>query len=232
MTIEMGSPEKKGIMRPRILLADDHPIVLNGFQRLLESQYEIVGAVEDGAALVAEAELKQPDLVLVDIGMRVLNGLEAVSQLKAKVPHVKVIFVSFHEHPSYVAKAFQVGASGYLLKEASDAEILHAIETVLAGRSYMSPLVATQVMEAAFAPASAGAASDPSRLSSRQRQVLQLLAEGHSHREIAQMLTLTVKTVEYHKSKLMRQLGLKTDAALTRYAIAHGLVTLDRYNGK
>ena len=211
-------------MRPRILLADDHPIVLNGFQRLLESQYEIVGAVEDGAALVAEAELKQPDLVLVDIGMRVLNGLEAVSQLKAKVPHVKVIFVSFHEHPSYVTKAFQVGASGYLLKEASDAEILHAIETVLAGRSYVSPLVATQVME--------GAASDPSRLSSRQRQVLQLLAEGHSHRVIAQMLTLTVKTVEYHKSKLMRQLGLKTDAALTRYAIAHGLVTLDRYNGK
>jgi DNA-binding NarL/FixJ family response regulator len=219
-------------MRPRILLADDHPIVLNGFQRLLESQYEIVGAVEDGGALVAEAESKQPDLVLVDIGMRVLNGLEAVSQLKAKVPHVKVLFVSFHEHPSYVAKAFQVGASGYLLKEASDAEILHAIETVLAGQRYVSPLLAEHVMEEGFAPPAEGAASNPSHLSSRQRQVLQLLAEGYSHREMAEMLTLTVKTVEYHKSKLMRQLGLKTDVALTRYAIAHGLVMLERPNGQ
>src|SRR5207244_12897815 len=98
---------RRGIMRPRILLADDHPIVLNGFQRLLESQYEIVGAVEDGAALVAEAELKQPDLVLVDIGMRVLNGLEAVSQLKAKVRHVKVICVSVHAHPVYVTYAVE-----------------------------------------------------------------------------------------------------------------------------
>jgi DNA-binding NarL/FixJ family response regulator len=218
-----------GIMRKRILLADDHPIVLKGFQRLLEDKYEVVGAVEDGAALVAEAEVKQPDLVLVDIGMRVLNGFEAASRLKAKVPHVKVLFISFHEHPSYVAKALQVGASGYLLKEASDAEILHAIETVLAGQTYLSPLVADQLREVQSAP-TVVSPQDPMQLSSRQRQVLQLVAEGHSHREIAEMLNVTTKTVEYHKSRLMKQLGLRTDAALTRCAIAHGLVILDRPN--
>jgi DNA-binding NarL/FixJ family response regulator len=215
-------------MRARILIADDHPLVLLGFQRLLESHYDIVGAVEDGGALVAEAELKQPDLILVDIAMRVLNGLEAVSQLKGKIPHVKVIFISFHEHPSYVAKAFQVGASGYLLKEAGIAEILEAIETVLAGKTYMSPILKEQVLAAALTRGSDGGVPGLVQLTSRGRQVLQLLAEGHAHREIAKMLNLTIKAVEYHKGKLIKQLGVKTDAGLTRYAIAHGLVVVER----
>jgi DNA-binding NarL/FixJ family response regulator len=206
--------------RPRVLLADDHTIFRQGLARLLESDVEIVGAVEDGRALLALTRKLKPDLLLVDISMPLLNGLDAVRQLKKELPGVRVIFLSVHANPAYAAEAFRLGASGYLLKVCEASELLFAIREVMLGRSYVTPMITKETMELLMS-----SPKEQLPLTDRQREVLQLLAEGHSTKEVARYLDISVRTVEFHKGRLMEILGIHTRADLVKYAVANGIVS-------
>ena len=209
--------------RPRALLADDHALVVEGLRHLLEGEFELVGTVEDGRALIAAAQQLQPDVILLDISMPGLNGLDAAHQLSQLVPASKLIFVTMHGDPTYVGEAFRAGARGYLVKRCAARELVQAIRTVLGGRPYVTPLVAADAQT--LGSTGARPLRELGRLTPRQREVLQLVAEGHSAKEIAAALTVAVKTVEFHKARIMAHLTLRTTAELTRYAVAHGLVT-------
>jgi len=161
----------------------------------------------------------------MDISMPSLNGIDAARQLRKCLPDTKIIFVTMHAEPAYVTEAFRAGASGYLLKRSAASELVNAVHEVLKGRCYVTPLVAQGVLSSALRT-TAGPEADPARLSSRQREILQLVAEGHTSKEIAGVLNVSVKTVEYHKARLMERLGLHSTAELTRYAIRHGLISL------
>lgn len=208
--------------KARILLADDHTLVVEGFRKLLEPEFDLVGTVEDGRALLEAAPKLQPDVILLDISMPLLNGIDAARRLKKMMPDVKLIFVTMHADPAYVTEAFRVGATGYVLKRSAAADLLQAIRTVLNGHYYVAPPITKDVLSSLLAsPAERQPGPEP--LSPRQREVLQLVAEGHSLKEIADILKISVKTVEYHKAQIMQQLDLHTTAELTKYAIAHGL---------
>jgi DNA-binding NarL/FixJ family response regulator len=206
--------------RPRALLADDHTLVREGLLRLLAADLEIVGAVADGRALVSAAEQCQPDLVLLDVSMPLLNGFDAARQLQRTCPRGRIIFVTVHAEPDYVQEAFRVGARGYVVKTAASAELLHAVREVMAGSTFVSPALAGTLEPRVDAPRGRSAG----QLSPRQREVLQLVAEGRRAREIAVILGISRKTVEFHKARLMRVLGLRSVAELTRYALERGLV--------
>jgi DNA-binding NarL/FixJ family response regulator len=208
--------------RPRILLADDHKLMAEALQHLLQADFDVVGTVADGRALIkAAAELK-PELVVVDIGMPLLNGLDAAEQLKALHPEIKVIFLTQNREPRYAVEAFRRKASGYLLKDSAASELTTAIREVLLGRSYISPLIANGMLDRALNPEP----GDPGlrELSPREREVLQLLAEGKSMKEVAAVLEISPRTVEFHKYRVMELLGVKTNAELVQYAIKHGLI--------
>ena len=208
--------------KPRVLLADDHTLVLEGFRKLLEEEFELVGTVEDGRALLTTAPILQPDVVLLDIAMPSLNGIEAARQLKKMMPEVKIIFVTMHADSAYVTEGFRAGASGYLLKRSAAAELAQAIHAVLRGQHYVTPLITSDLVRALI-DSPPEHQSRPAALTPRQREVLQLVAEGHSLKEIANTLKISVKTVEFHKAQIMEQLNLHTTAELTKYAITHGL---------
>ena len=210
--------------RPRVLLADDHTLVVEGFRKLLEKEFDLVGTVEDGRALLKTAPTLQPDVVLLDIAMPSLNGIEAARQLKKMMPEVKIIFVTMHADPAYVTEGFRAGASGYLLKRSAAAELVQAIQAVLKGQHYVTPLITLDLVHALLED-SPELQSKPAPLTPRQREVLQLVAEGQSLKEIASTLKISVKTVEFHKAQIMDQLDLHTTAALTKYAIAHGFTS-------
>jgi DNA-binding NarL/FixJ family response regulator len=212
--------------RPRVLLADDHTLILEGFQRMLESQCEVVGTAEDGRALLAAAQKLRPDVIVLDISMPLLNGIDAARQLKATLPEAKLIFLTMHADPAYVTEAFRAGASGYVLKRCSSSELTRAIQEVLKGRSYVTPLVTKDVLQSALMPSPGPSKGFSSTLTPRQREVLQLVAEGHTLKEIASLLHVSVKTVEFHKARIMQHLGLRTTAELTKYAIGQGLIEL------
>ena len=208
--------------RPRILLADDHKLMAEALQHLLQTDFDVVGTVADGRALIkAAAELK-PDLVVVDIGMPLLNGLDATDQLKALYPEIKVVVLTQNREPRYAVEAFRRKASGYLLKDSAASELITAIREVLQGRSYVSPLIAKGMLSHTLnrAPGDPGLRE----LSSREREVLQLLAEGKSMKEVAAVLDISPRTVEFHKYRVMELLGVKTNAELVQYAIKHGLI--------
>lgn len=214
-------------MRPRLLLADDHTLLLEGIRLLLEPEFELVGSVEDGQALLAAAKKLKPDVILLDISMPILNGIDAARQLRKLLPSARLIFLTMHADPDYVAEAFRAGAMGYLLKRAAASELLTAIRAVLKGNHYVSPLVTRNALELMISlPKPGGKFSD--RLTPRQREVLQLVAEGRTRKEIATILNISVKTVEFHKATLMRELNLGTAADFTRYAIEHGIITAER----
>jgi len=213
--------------RPRLLLADDHTLLLEGIRLLLEPEFDLVGSVEDGQALLAAAKTLKPDIILLDISMPVLNGIDAAHGLRKLLPSAKLIFLTMHSDPDYVAEAFRAGASGYLLKRAAASELLTAIREVMKGNHYMSPLVTRNATEALIASSKPGSKSSD-RLTPRQREVLQLVAEGRSRKEIGAILNISVKTVEYHKAALMRLLHLRTVADFTRYAIEHGIIVAER----
>jgi len=209
----------------RLLMADDHMLVLEGLKRILEADFELVGMTENGRELLRMAVELKPDVILVDISMPMLNGIDATRQLLKHTPNAKVIFVTMHADSDYVAEAFRAGASGYLLKRSAASELVSAIHEVMKGRYYVTPLVTRE----ALSPLFGGAAEHrklSSTLTSRQREVLQLVAEGRSVKEIAAILKVSAKTVEFHKSALMDRLGIHTTAELTRYAIEHGLVAI------
>jgi DNA-binding NarL/FixJ family response regulator len=203
--------------RPRVLLADDHRLLREAFAQLLEPGCDVVGAVADGRALLAAAQELRPDIVVLDIAMPLLNGLDAARQLKGLLPEVRLIFLTVSEDPEVAAEAFRVGASGYLLKNSASSELFQAIQEVSQGRSYVTPL-ATQGLVGSLIR-DPGPAQGTGQLSVRQREVLQLLAEGHTMKEIAHILAITPRTVAFHKYRMMEDLGIKTSAELVRFAI-------------
>jgi DNA-binding NarL/FixJ family response regulator len=207
--------------RPRVLLADDHTLVVDGLRRILEPECEVVGAVEDGRSLVAAAKQLKPDIILLDISMPLLNGVEAARRLRAAAPGAKVIFVTMHADATYVAGAFRAGASGYVLKRCASLELLKAINQVLSGREYVTPLIGKDRGDLPGWPRGAGEASG--ELTVRQLEVVQLVAEGHPVKEIAVILNISSKTVAFHKANVMRRLGIRSTAELTKYALEHGI---------
>ena len=212
------------MVRSRILLADDHLLVMEGLRKLLEAEHDLVGTVEDGVALVDMAKELEPDIILLDISMPMLNGIEAARKIKKLLPECKLIFVTMHGDSTYVIEAFRAGASGYLLKRSAASELSQAIRAVRNGQQYLSPLVTKDVLNPLLKPSQ----NIPARLgtlTARQREVLQLVAEGRSAKEIATILKISVKTVEFHKSQIMEQIGLRTTAELTKYAISQGIVS-------
>lgn len=213
--------------KPRVLMADDHSLILAGLRKLVEADCDVVGTVEDGRSLVEAAQRLRPDLILLDISMPLLNGFEAARQLRSLVPDCKLIFLTMHASPTYATEAFQIGASGYLLKRSAASELGLAIKAVLQGQHYLTPLLTKDVLDSVLKP-STGERGEPvsGALTARQREVLQLVAEGHGTKEIATILSVSVKTVEFHKSRLMQQLDLHTTADLTKYAITHGITGL------
>jgi len=207
--------------RPRVLLADDHSLLLGAFEKLLADECDIVGQVADGRALVEAAERLHPDLILVDISMPILNGLEAARQIKRTMRHIKVVFLTMNEDPDLAAEAFRAGASGYLLKRSLASELPAAIREVMQGRAYVTPLLTDGLLGSLMH------ADDPSpahELTGRQREVLQLLAEGRSMKEVADVLSLTPRTVAFHKYRMMEQLKVKSTAELVQYAVRHHIV--------
>jgi len=207
---------------PRILLADDHTMLLEAFRRLLEGKCEVVGAVSDGRALLREAPVLKPDVLVIDIGMPLLNGLEAGRQLKEMLPSVKLIFLTMNEDSDLAAEAMRSGASAYLLKSSAASELFRAIQDVLKGKTYVTPKIA-RGMEQAFIRYPRGRRHKKS-LTARQREVIQLLAEGKSMKEAADFLNVTPRTVAFHKYRIMEELGLKTSADLVQFAIKNRIV--------
>ena len=211
-------------MKSRILLADDHRIVAEGMRSLLEPEFELIGIVEDGRALLAAAEKLRPDVIIVDISMPLLNGIEAIRQIKKTDKGVKVIFLTMHPDVTYAVSALEAGALGYVLKHSAPSELTAAVRQVLRGKTYITPLLEGEVM---LSPkkSSIERREEPSHLTKRQREVLQLLAEGYLGKEIASMLNISTRTVEYHKYKMMKDVGIKTVADLIRYAVKHNIVS-------
>jgi DNA-binding NarL/FixJ family response regulator len=211
-------------MRPRILLADDHRIVAEGLRSLLEPEFELIGIVEDGRALVDASEKLCPDVIIVDISMPLLNGIEAVRQIKKENKAIKVIFLTMHPDVTYAVSAMEAGAQGYVLKHSAPSELTTAVRQALRGKIYITPLLENEIMESLHM-GSAERREGSSHLTKRQREVLQLLAEGYLAKEIAAKLNISTRTVEYHKYQMMKDLGLKTTAELIRYAIRHHVVS-------
>ena len=207
--------------RPRILLADDHALMLDGFCSLLEPNYEVAGTAANGQELVEAARLLKPDLIILDITMPLLNGIDAALLIRKDLPQVKLLFVTMHTSPTYLRAALEAGANGYAVKSSGRAEILAAVETVLSGTRYITPGVGGDRLEHLPDPARAAASL---RLSARERQILQLTAEGRSRKEVAHTLGISEKTVAFHKNNLTRKLGLRSTAQLTRYALEEGLI--------
>lgn len=210
---------------PRILLGDDHPMVLNGLQKLLEEDdFNVIATAEDGRALVKAAQQHYPDLIILDISMPLLNGMEAARQIKKLLPTCKLIFLTMHADATYAREAFEAGGSGYLLKRSAASELKKAIMTVLKGRRYLTPLIPHD--DFILSQTSPATPLKLGSLTPRQREILQLLTEGHSMKDIASLLNISVKTVEFHKARIMDQLGIHTTAELTQYAMTHGLTSL------
>mgnify|MGYP000010461248 FL=1 len=209
--------------KPRVLLADDHSLVLEGFRRILADQCELVGMVEDGRALLEAAARLEPDIVILDVSMPLLNGIDAATQLKKTHPSMKVIFVTMHSDADYVRSAFEAGASGYLLKRSAVDELEQAIRAVWAGHTYITPLIAKDLLDVLLTMGS-GQGQQKKTLTFRQREVLQLLAEGRTVKDIALRLKISTRTVEFHKAQVMEQLNLRTTAELIKYALTHGFL--------
>jgi DNA-binding NarL/FixJ family response regulator len=206
---------------PRVLLADDHALILGAFGKLLAEECEIVGQVSDGRAVVAAAERLKPDVVVLDISMPLLNGLEAGRQIKRKLRDVKLVFLTMNEDSDLAAEAFRSGASAYLLKRSAASELTTAIREVMQGRSYITPLITGDLVGSLLH----GDAQRPAEaLTSRQREILQLLAEGKSMKEVASTLNLTPRTVAFHKYRMMERLGVGSSAELVQYAVKHHIV--------
>ena len=207
--------------RPRLLLADDHALLLGAFEKLLSEECDIVGQVSDGRALVAAAAELKPDLIVLDIAMPLLNGVEAARQIKRQARDVKLVFVTMNEDTDLAAEAFRAGASAYLLKRSAASELLTAIREVMQGRSYITPLITEGLVGALL---NAESRRPGHELTPRQREVLQLLSEGRSMKEVADLLNLTPRTVAFHKYRIMEHLNVRTTAELVQYAVKNHIV--------
>jgi DNA-binding NarL/FixJ family response regulator len=211
--------------KTRVLLADDHTIVAEGLRSLLEDEFEFVGAVSDGRALLEAARDLSPDVIVADISMPLLNGLDAARQLKRDGATAKIVFLTMHAEAQLAAEAFRAGASGYLLKSSAGEELITAIHEVIKGRAYVTPLITKDVLS--FLMDTGRQPEQPAdKLTPRQREVLQLIAEGRTMKEVASILNISARTVESHKYEMMEALGVQTNAELVQYAIKIGLVSI------
>ena len=208
--------------RPRVLLADDHRVVSEGLKRLLTDDFDVVGMVEDGRALVASAKELRPDVIVADISMPHLSGLDAIAQLKKSDASVKVVFLTMHQDPAYARRALAAGAAGYVVKHSAPAEIVMAVHAALRGQTFITPSLASDVLR----HGSEEARDDARQLTPRQREILQLVAEGCSAKEIAARLSISPRTVEFHKYQMMEMHGLHSSAELIHFAIKHGVVSI------
>jgi DNA-binding NarL/FixJ family response regulator len=207
-----------------VLLADDHTIVAQGLGSLLKADFELVGTVGDGSALISAVQELRPDVVVADIGMPVLNGLEALRWLRAEGIDTRFVFLTMHADPEIAAEAVRAGASGYLLKHSAGDELITAIREVLQGRLYLAPMITREILAELAGPA---APPEPPavKLTPRQIEVLRLIAQGRTMKEVAAVLRLSRRTVETHKYEMMAALGLHSTAELIQYAVRHGLVS-------
>ena len=210
-------------MRARIIIADDHSLLLDAFKTFLEPEYDKLGTATDGRMMLKMVAKLEPDLVLMDIAMPNLNGFDAGEKLKKILPDVKLVFLTVNEDPDMVTEAFRIGASGYLLKSSAASELFQAIKTVMSSRDYVSPKLAQIMAEAKIKNPDAQKVHGD--LSLRQREVLQLLAEGHTMKQVAEVLCITPRTVAFHKYQIMETLDVKTNSELIQYAVKHGFVT-------
>jgi DNA-binding NarL/FixJ family response regulator len=208
--------------RTKVLLADDHALVAQGLAALLGDAFELVGVVHDGRALLAAVDTLRPDVVVTDISMPLLNGLDAVRRIRTSHPEVKIIVLTMHKQTQLAADAFRAGASGYVLKVSPGEELITAIEQVAMGRAYVTTLLAKDLITLLMEARSEGPGDTP--LTPRQREVLQLVAEGRTMKEVASILHISSRTAESHKYEIMRVLGVDTTAALVQYAIRLKLV--------
>jgi len=211
--------------KPRVLLADDHQIVLEGLKSLLGGEFEVVGSVEDGRALVDQAAALHPDVIVADISMPQLNGIEAARQIKKTDKNIKIVFLTMHPDATYAANAFEAGASGFVLKHSAPSELVTAIHEAIKGRTYVTPLIAGDLIRT-YQEGGSPEKDLFKKISPRQREILQLLAEGKSGKEIASLLNISARTVEFHKYRMMEQLNIKTSAELVQYAVKHGIVSV------
>jgi DNA-binding NarL/FixJ family response regulator len=208
--------------RPRVILADDHTLLLEAFGKLLVDECDVVAAVADGRALVEAVARLRPDVVVVDISMPLLNGIDAARQIKQAQPDVRIIFLTMNEDPDLAAAAFRAGATGYLLKRSAASELLTAIREVMRHRSYVTPLLTEGLAGSRLQPREPR--QGPELLTTRQREVVQLVAEGRSMKEAGQILHIATRTVAFHKYRIMEQLNIKTTAELIQFAIKHHIV--------
>ena len=209
--------------RVKILLADDHTLFCDLLRELLQPEYEVVGIVSDGRALLKAAEALRPDVVLLDIGMPSLNGLDAGRRLKEADPKVKLIYLTMNNNVEYAREALQAGASAFVLKNSETSHLLEAIRRALRGVSYVAPEIRRAMKEIFIR--NPKAVERPQHLTDRQKEVLQMLAEGRSLREIATSLQISYRTVRFHKVRIMEELGISKNAELVKYAITHGLTS-------
>jgi len=211
--------------RPRILIADDHPILAEGLRSLLEAEFEVVGVVADGRELVAAAKLKQPDVIVADVTMPLLNGIEAAAQLRDLGVKAKVVFLTMHRDVAYARRAMEAGAAGFVLKHSVASELVTAVREALRGQTYVTPMIAGELLQS-YHEGDPGPRASVQRLTTRQREVLQLFAEGRSAKEVAALLKISTRTAESHKARILEALGLHTTAELVQYAIRHGFITV------
>lgn len=210
--------------RTRVLLADDHVLLLEAFTTLLEPRFEVVGTAADGRALVAAAQNLEPHVIVLDVSMPVLNGMEAGRQIKQLLPEVALIFLTVNEDPNVAADAFRMGASAYLLKKSAASELFEAIEHALLGERYVTPFAAEGMARFLRDP---NPHKEVEELTPRQREVLTLLAGGRTMKEAASALRVTTRTVAFHKYQMMKHLGIENSAGLVHYAIKRGIVSVD-----
>ena len=210
--------------RPRVLLADDHRMMAEGLKALLPDEFELVGIVADGRAMIEAAERLRPDVIVADVAMPNLNGFEALTRLKKSHPDIKVVFLTMHQNAAYARRALDAGASGFVVKHSAPEELVVAIHAALKGRTFITPSLTKQVVEEA--KTGARGERDARSLTSRQREILQLLAEGRSAKEIASELAISSRTVEFHKYQMMEMNGLRSSAELIHFAIKHGIATI------
>jgi DNA-binding NarL/FixJ family response regulator len=208
--------------RPRVLLADDHVLLLEAFRRLLEPEFDVVDAVSDGAQLVEAAVRLTPDVIVTDVSMPRMGGFEAARRLRELLPAARIVFLTVNEDAQLAAEAFRFGASGWVLKSSTATELVQAVRAALRRRRYLTPLIAGGDIDALPLPASGATSSE--RLTPREREVLHLLAEGKAMKEVAAVLGITPRTVAFHKYRMMESLGIRSSAELVRFAVRSGLI--------
>src|SRR5262249_28463883 len=211
--------------KPRVLLADDHLILAEGLRGVLEPEFEVVGVVADGRELVAAAKKHRPDVIVADVTMPSLHGIEAGVQLRGLGVEAKVVFLTMHRAVAYARRAMEAGAAGFVLKHSAASELVTAVREALRGLTYVTPMIAGELLQS-YRQGDSGPRDSVQRLTARQREVLQLIAEGRSAKEVAAVLKISTRTAEAHKAHILESLGLRNTAELVQYAIRNGIISV------